>query len=133
MCLDNELDAFIERLKTSEALGDAKIIKAYPYVLKPTKLKNTVIAVSPSEISAQSISLGQENFFASYVIDADIYVPVELGSPKIWEYIRGILLSQMNSFPSSVSVSKVTAEDRLSCCTAKCSITYNGALDLENI
>lgn len=131
MCLDDELDAFIERLKSCEALEDVRIIKAYPYVLKPTKLKRAVITVSPSEINAQKISLGQKNLFASYVIDADIFVPVELGSPKIWEYIRGILLSQTNSFPSSVYVSRVTAVDKLSCCTVKCSVTYNGALELE--
>lgn len=133
MCLDHELNTFIDRLKNSEAFSDVQIIKAYPYVTKPTRLKNAVITVSPSEISGKSISIGQENIFASYTIDADIYVPVESGSPRMWEYIRNILLAQMNSIPTAVSVSRVTADDKLSCYTARCSLTYNGVLALDGI
>lgn len=133
MCLDKELDAFVERLKNSEALSDVKIIKSYPYASKPTRLKNTVITVSPSEISGESISIGQENIFAKYTIDADIYVPVELGPPRMWEYIRAVLLAQVNSYPTAVFVSRVTANDKLSCCTARCSFTYNGVLSLDNV
>ncbi len=133
MCLDNELDDFIDRLKNNEALSDVKIIKAYPYITKPARLKNTVITVSPSEINGESISLGQEDIFASYTIDSDIYVPVEFGSPRMWEYIRGVLLAQMNSIPASVFVSRVTADDKLSCYTARCSITYNGVLTPDDI
>lgn len=133
MCLDHELDTFIERLKKSEALRDVQIIKAYPYVTKPTRLNHAVITVSPSEIKGESISIGQEDIFASCTIDADIYVPVEFGSPRMWEYIRYILLAQMNGVPTAVSVSRVAADDKLSCYTAKCSLTYNGVLGLDDI
>lgn len=131
MFLTDELDAFIERLKISPLLESTNIIKAYPYVMKPTRLDNVVITVSPAGIDGKSTSIGDENIFAYYTIDADIFVPQELGSPKMGEYIQAVLSSQISSAPCGIAASGVKANDKISCFTVKCSFTYNGELELR--
>ena len=47
-----------ELLKAEETLSDVKIIKAYPFKDKPVRLKNTVIAVMPSRLESEAVSIG---------------------------------------------------------------------------
>lgn len=130
MCLAKAVDEFVTRLKDCEALEGVSIIKAYPFVKKPTKLDNVVIAVSPAQIESKAVSIGEDNMFSTYTIDADVFIPQELGSPEMWKYIQAVLLSQAESFPVAVATSQIKANDKISCYTAKCSFTYNGELEL---
>lgn len=130
MYLDSEIDAFIGRMKQSPAFKKTDIIKAYPYVMKPTLLDRVVITVSPAVIDGKNVSLGEENIFAYYTIDADIFVPCEFGSDRMCGLIEAVLKSQLDSSFSAVATSRVGADDKISCLTAKCSFTYNGELNL---
>ncbi len=130
MYLNKEIDEFILNLEANSFFSDMKIIKAYPYAIKPTRLKKTVIAVSPSQISAKNISLGETHFFADYKIDVDIYVPQQFGADSIINIVREILGCAAGFYAVGVTASKINADDNLNCFTSKCTVEFNGEIDL---
>lgn len=128
--LNKEIDEFVIRLEKNSFFSQIKVIKAYPYAIKPTRLKKTVITVSPSQISAENISLGETHLFADYKIDVDIYVPQQIGADSIISIVREIFRCAAGFYAVGVTASKITADDNLNCFISKCTIEFNGEIDL---
>lgn len=122
MILNERIDEFIDRLNSSELLSDCKIIKAYPYFRKPTRLENTIIAISLGEINASNIELGGDVLNGSYIINASIYSPY--GEADVSKTIQAVVDSQLSAYPSSISVSELNTNDSLSCVWAKCGFSF---------
>lgn len=130
MYLTEEIDALTARLKANPYFDRIKIVKAFPYKNKPTRLGTAVVAVSPSRISAENISVGGERLFGDYSIDFDVFIPIQEGTPVDTTVIEQIISTLSACFPKSVAVSKITADNSIFCCTAKCTLTFSGEITI---
>lgn len=124
MYLSNEIDSLCKRLKADDSLNAFKIIKAYPYNIKPTRLSYQVIAVSPSSIEAESIAVDNEDFYGKYSIDLDVFSPYEMGSPAMSDALERVLVSATDNTVVGISVSAVTVDENAHCFKAKCTLKY---------
>lgn len=131
MYLTEEIDALIAQLKTNQFFENIKIVKAFPYINKPTRLSKTVIAVSPSKISAENISIGSESLFGDYSVDFDIFIPIQEGTPVDTAVIEQLLCTLSSCYLKAAAVSEITADNTISCCTAKCTLTFSGEIFTE--
>lgn len=128
MYLTNEIDALISQLNTNSYFDEIKIIKAFPYTDKPTRLNKIVVAVSPSKINAENISTGGECLYGEYSIDFDIFIPVNKGTPVDTSVIEQLICTVAVCCPKAVSVSEITANNNIFCYTAKCTFTFSGEI-----
>lgn len=129
MYLADKIDSLILTLKNQTCFNDVKIIKAYPFVNKPTNLEKIVITVSPSGLNADNISVGQNYYFGSYMIDFDVFSPQELGSPVVASTIESIILTLRKFNPSAIKVEPISINSNVKCYTAKCTLSFNGEID----
>lgn len=130
MYLNKEIDALIALLKANPFFDDIKITKAFPFINKPTRLSRTVIAVSPSKIDAQNISVGGESLFGDYSIDFDVFIPINDGTPVDTDVIEQLVCTLSKSFPKAAAVSEITVNNNIFCCTAKCTFTFSGEIKI---
>lgn len=127
MLLSTKINSFVERLNACSELKSCKIIKAYPYSMKPTNLKSTVIAVSVGEIASENVEIGGEELCGKYKINAYIYSPYKMNDFN--NIISLVINSQLNAYPSAVSVSEISNSDDLECLFVNCSFTFFDSLD----
>lgn len=129
MYLTHEIQQVIDYLRADRRFFNTKIVKAFPYMKKPTKLRTIVIAVSPSKIDAENVSVGDINLYGEYSIDFDVFSPQELGTPAVFRSIQDIIEILKSFYPSKVYVSEITSVDGISCFSAKCTLTFRGDID----
>lgn len=122
MFLSNELNKFIARLKACDELSDCKIFKAYPFLMKPTRLNCVAIAVSVGEVEAENISIGDEQLNGKYKINAVVYSPYK--NNDFSDVISAVLRSQLGGYPSAVSVSEINKNDDIECFYVKTSFEF---------
>jgi hypothetical protein len=113
-------------------LDDCKIIKAYPYEFKPTRLSKAVIAVSQSEVEVENIAIGDECYFGNYTINTAVYVPYEFGVPAVSKFIDAIVKSQADYCPLKISTTKIENVENISCFKFDCSFTFNDFILMED-
>jgi hypothetical protein len=130
MYLTNEIDVLIEMLRANSYFDDIKIIKAFPYSMKATRLAKTVIAVSPSKVEGENISIGDNKMFGEYSIDFDVFIPILSGTPVKSDVIEQIVTTVSACYPSGISVSAITVNNDISCTTAKCTFTFSGEISI---
>lgn len=130
MHLSNEIDAFIERLKACDGLKACKIVKAFPYITKPTILKNPVIAVSCATVQAECVELGGEEMCGSFKICASIFLPTKNGSAGVYDLVANVLGSQAGAYPCAVSVGEINADNELDCLNVECVFDFPCAMNL---
>lgn len=140
--LNKAVDDFIARLNQSDVFGDLegaegvdgigniKIIKSYPYVIKPTKLTKIVVAVSLGDVSGNSISIGDSCIFGSYRIDACIYSPYARGADVLPLVAEKIFACFADCNPVSITTTQVDTDATTLCYTIKCSITFSDLINL---
>ena len=128
MYLADETDKIFNKLKESTELSEYRIIKAYPFSYKATRLKQAVICVSPSGIDAKTASIGGSDYFGEYTIDADVFVPQDMGTPCTYEIIEKIVKVLSDEPPCGVKVSAVSTKDNIECYTAKCTLTFRSMI-----
>lgn len=132
MYLNNEVLALYEKLLKSESLKDFKIINAYPYLVKPTRLNTQAIIVSPSSIDAQSVSLGNEEYYGTYCLDVDVFSPYDMGSPNMSDALEKALISATDNSVVGIKVGPVSVDKDTHCFTAKCTLTYCYTYKMED-
>jgi hypothetical protein len=130
MYLAKEIDVLTEALRENSYFDNVKIVKAYPYLNKATRLSKTVIAISPAGIDAKNISIGDENLFGDYSIAFDVFIPIQSGSPIESSVIEQLLVTMSKCYPVGISVSEISVNNDISCCTAKCIFTFNGEIGI---
>lgn len=131
MMLYNELNSFIENLKAYDDLKNCSVIRAYPYIIQPTNLKNPVIACSLGEINSDNVEYGGAVIYGSYQIIATVFVPFKNGINNMPSYIEAVLKAQAQTYPSKISVSQIEKKEDLKCLRVKLCFTYSGEIDLE--
>lgn len=131
--LSNVVDDFINKLKQDAHFKNVKIIKAYPYVAKPTRLSKIVLCLSLAEISADSCAIGDSCIYGDYKIDVDIFVPYKMGADSIGEVFSNIINACNDNLPISISTNNISNDRQTLCYTAKCSLVFNDALDIGGV
>jgi hypothetical protein len=126
MYLKQELENMRALLSESEALGDCRIIIAYPYAKKPSRLGRVHIALYEGEVSGEAYALGQEEQRLSYQLCASLFVPQNMGSPYTGELAKAVVKAMLSTYPLGIGVSEVKANDELGCYEVRCSFTYEG-------
>ncbi len=128
--LSKAVDDFIATLKQTEDFGTIKVIKAYPYVIKPTKLSKIVVAVSLGDVSAENISVGDNCIFGTYRIDSYIYSPYAVGADVLPLVAEKIFACCLGFNPVAITTSQVDTDATTLCYTLKCSITFSDLINL---
>lgn len=128
MYLSSETEAVFRLLKDNEALADTHIIKAYPYVNKPTRLKKPVLCVAPGGLEATHLSLGQEQYLGSYGIVISVFVPHSLGSPTADKTLDAVIQSLRSTDFHRLQVSEISSVDAIDCFTAVCKAEYRSTI-----
>lgn len=123
MYLNDEAEQLYSKL-CEAGLEGVKFIKAYPYSIKPTRIKNVLAVISPSSIEAESDSIGNETLFGKYSLDIDVFSPIDAGSPMMSDAMERILNTATDNMVTGIRVSQVTADERTECFRAKCTLTY---------
>ena len=131
MFLQAELNRAYEALKASEELSDFSIIKAYPYVKKPTILQSTVITICPAASNLKSVSLGSEELFGTYGIYVDVFIPQQEGSPCDNTAVEGITEALLPLGAVKVSISDVEREDVLNAFCVRCLFEFSAGVEAE--
>lgn len=129
MYSDKRIEELIAELEQCSALDDVKIIKAFPYAIKPTVPDKAMITLSPGEVSCESIGIGEDCFHGRYGIDANVFVPYEMGSSVMADILSRLLQNSVDCRVQGVSVKPAQADDTLHCYTAGCTLTYYDKFD----
>ncbi len=124
MYLNNEVNALYEKMRSDKRLENYKIIMAYPYALKPTRMSNQIIVLSPSGIQADSTGLGNDEYYGNYSIDIDAFSSFDLGSPVMSEIIENILEVAVDPTVTGIKVGPVSHDRNSRCFSVKCTLTY---------
>ncbi len=74
MRLDNMLDEMVGIIKSDDYFNGIKVIKAYPFDVKPTRFACPYIALGLCEIDMHSISVDSAQRAGTVSVFADIYV-----------------------------------------------------------
>lgn len=128
MYLTNETASILQLLKSNEALADTHIIKAYPYVNKPTRLKKPVLCVAPGGMEADHIAIGQKQYLGSYSIIVSVFVPHSLGSPVADKTLEAVIQSLSTTGFHRLQVSDIRTADAIDCFTATCKASYRSQI-----
>ena len=131
MFLKAELNRIYDALRSAQALEECSVIKAYPYVKKPTVLKSTVITVCPAAADMKNVSLGGECLFGSYGFYVDVFIPQQEGTPCNNGFIEDVIevLSQLE--PKRIKVFDLKKEDVLNAFNVKCLVEFSGEAEAE--
>ena len=128
MYLSAETDAIYRLLSESEALAGTHIIKAYPYVNKPTRLKKPVVCISPSGLEAGRCTVGQKQYLGSYSITVSVFVPHSLGSPVADKTLEAVICLLGKTGFHRLQVSDIGSMDAIDCFTADCKAEYRSQI-----
>ena len=124
MYLATVTDAVYQTLSACEALADASVIRAFPYVKKPLRMKTPVLCVSPSGVQASRAALGGECFMGEYGVDIDLFVPHCLGSPVAETLLEKAAAAVCAMGITHIRIGAIRSENALDSFTAKCTVTF---------
>lgn len=124
MYLNKKVNDIVNKLSSDKRFDNIKVIMAYPNVNKPTQLKKIVVTVSPSEIDAENISVGENCFYGDYSVNIDVFVPQNFGSPCIQQTVESVVDLLKDEMPKAVRVSQIKVDNALFCYYVNCRITF---------
>ncbi|MDE6123947.1 MAG: hypothetical protein K2G22_01785 [Eubacterium sp.] len=123
---------FIELITADEYFKDIQVTRAYPGVIKPTLLKNAVVAVGIKEINVEDSSLGENVKTGSISVFANIYVPYSFDKSNFEKIVFRICSNVAEFNIVSVNVSEITANSASECFVMKAVFTFNNELCFRN-
>lgn len=128
MRIDTEIEKLKAVLKSCQQLKNVKIISAFPYQLKPTRLEYPVIAVGLHHLEAESSQLEHSERCGDLSIFADIYVPNKLGG----DYACRLLCDMCDALDeyniASISAQKPEYRNNIQAVLIKAVITFSGII-----
>lgn len=119
---------FIELITADEYFKDIQIIRAYPGVIKPTLLKNAVVAVGMKEINVEDSSLGENVKTGTISVFANIYVPYSFDKSKFEKIVFRICRNVAEFNIVAVKISEITVNSASECFVMKVVFTFNDEL-----
>ena len=123
MNLNEVADSVFETLK--ESLGEAYVIRAYPFTDKPSDLKRPVIAVYPAELDCSAVSLGSAAQYGTAKVKTEIYVASKCGCAEASKTAEKAVSAVGTLFPCGISASAVKSDDRLNCLYITCIFSFD--------
>lgn len=128
---ENILSAFLGKILDDKFFADIQITRAFPGVIKPTLLKNAVIAVGLKSLEADESSLGDNVKTGSFSIFTDIYVPFSDDLTTAEKIIFRICKNTAAFNISAVSISEMSADSLAECYVMRAVFTFNSELDFR--
>lgn len=124
------LDDFVSVLRKDEYFKEIKITQAYPFSVKPTALKDSIIAVGCSDISMNNCHIGFRETAGDVGLFADIFVPMKYGSAKVTEIFTRLclVLKEMNII--SIQAQRIYADSETMAYVMKTQLNFRGELEL---
>lgn len=119
-------------LKNSEALSDCRVIMAFPYIKKPTRLTKTVITVSPAGAVLKGFTLGEKSVFGDFSVNIDMFTPQEKGSPSENGLLDLVTQAALSLEPTSIKLGGFNSNDVLGAFEAQCTVTFSDTFDTED-
>lgn len=122
---ESVLSDFIHKLEADEFFENIRITRAYPDVIKPTRLKNAVVAVGIKNIEVDENSIGQDIKSGSYSIFANIYVPHAYDKRSFEQIVFRICrdISELNVV--AIEISEITVNSTAECLVMRSVFTFN--------
>lgn len=131
MYLNKKMQSIVNMLSQDSYFDNVKIIKAYPDVSKPTRLRQTVICVLPSEMDAENISVGNACLYGRYSVCIDAFVPQNFGSPCVQTVIEHVVDALKDEMPCGIKVSPIRVNHSLFCYSVSCCLTFCGEINFK--
>lgn len=122
------LDDFVSALRKDSYFDDIKIIRAYPFMPRPTELKECVVAVGFSDITLESDRIGESDRYGQVKIFADIFVPFGRDSRKACEIFTRICEALNCYNVVSISAQRTYANKETASYIMKSEIAFNGEI-----
>ena len=126
MYLISPVNRVYAALRESEGLGNCVIIKAFPFTKKPTRLRHTVITVSPSETRLKNTALGEERACGKFGVSIDVFTPQQEGSPAENGVADSIIKALYPLEPTEIEISEYSASDELGAFSVKLKAFFSG-------
>lgn len=119
------LDDFVSEIRSNKTLADIKIVFAFPFMTKPTALKETLLAVGFSDARLENAHIGQNGRAGEIKLFADIFIPIDSDAK-----LAGVILTNLCSslYPLnmiSVSAQRLYADSDLKCYVMKTEFTFS--------
>lgn len=130
MYLNKLIDEIAAKMKSDDNFENINIIKAYPYVDKPTILKKQVITVHPYALDLQSIAVEQQIMQGEYSVEFDIFSPFDMGSPSVCELSEKIMCFLKPYNPINIKSQGISVENTVRCYKSKFIVTLSDFIDL---
>lgn len=129
MNIPSLLDSFARILKSDEYFDSVKIISAYPFTVKPTMLKENVIALGFSDISINDCCIGGDETDGYVKIFADIFVPLKEDGRIACQIFTRMCddLKDMNIV--AVSAQRIYSDSKSTAYVMKTQFTFRGAIE----
>lgn len=122
------LDDFVSNLRKDNYFDDIKIISAYPFLSRPTQLKQSVVAVGFSDITLESDRIGESSRYGQVKIFADIFVPFGNDSRRTCEIFTNICKAASCYNVVSVSAQRTYANKESASYIMKTEFAFNGEI-----
>lgn len=120
----------VNELRQDSFFENVRIVRAYPYVTKPTEPSQPAVAINIGGISCRPCHIGDDSLATKLDIYADIYVPFKLGGDyvsdifcRLCECVRGLGVQ-------SIITKRTTADIKSGCYVMECSIGFERELEL---
>ena len=125
---ENILAGFLGRLLDYRFFADVQITRAFPRTVKPTVLKNTVIAVGIQEIHIDDASIGGDVKTGFFSVFADIFVPFSDESATPEKFVFRICRDTADFRIVSVRVSEIKTNSTAGCYVMRAVFTFHNEI-----
>ena len=130
MNIDTLSDELASLLKSDAGLADVKIVSAYPYSVRPSAIKESVIAIGFSDITLENCHLGSVEKAGEVKLFADIFVPVNSGSNSAHRIFVRICRALESMHIAGISAQRIYVDAHTQSYVMKTEITLKGKPEL---
>ena len=125
------LDCFMDRLKADSYFDSIKIIRAYPHSVKPTLLKNAVVAAGIRNIELEGESVMQNVRTGKYSIFTDIFVPCSFERRALEDIVFRISADVAKLNVASIEISAASSFHTEECFSMRAVFTFHDEIGFE--
>lgn len=125
MMIDTIIDQLIDVIKKDKYFDNIRVINAYPFKTKPTRITKAYVALGIYEINMKSYNIDDSQRRGEVSVFADIFVPVHSDNGYISEIFMHLCDALKCFNVLSVSASGITADSDIQAVVMKTVITFD--------
>ena len=114
-----------DALCAAESLRQNAVIYAFPYADKPTRLKETVLAVEQAELEAESSAIGAPRQYGRICVTVGVYAPLNAGEASLREAAGAAVSAVSSLMPCAIGVSATEADEGTQCLFCRCRFSFS--------